>query len=47
VVERERERKMAAGLVGELERHQVVLAVVDLPRVDGTLKELARRVGDA
>ncbi len=44
VVERERERRIAAGLVGALERHRSVLAVIDLPRVDGTLEELASRV---
>jgi hypothetical protein len=43
VLERERERKMAAGLVGQLERHKKVLAVIDLPRVDGVLEELTAR----
>ena len=44
IVERERERRMAAGLVGMLERHKKVLAIIDLPRVGGTLEELASRV---
>ena len=44
IVERERERRMAAGLVGMLERHKKVLAVIELPRVGGTLEELASRV---
>ena len=44
VLEGERERKMAASLVGLLDRHRTVLAVIDMPRVEGTLRELARRV---
>ena len=39
-LERERERKMAAGLLAELDKHSNVLAIIDLVRVDGTLKEL-------
>jgi len=39
-LERERERKMAAGLLDQLDRHSKVLAIIDLVRVDGTLKEL-------
>jgi hypothetical protein len=39
-LERERERKMAAGLLAELDKHSKVLAIIDLVRVDGTLKEL-------
>ena len=39
-------RKMAASLVGLLDRHRTVLAVIDMPRVEGTLRELARRVKD-
>ena len=44
VLEREREKKMAASLVGQLERHRTVLAIIDIPRIEGTLKELATRV---
>ena len=39
-LERERERKMAAGLLDQLDKHSKVLAIIDLVRVDGTLKEL-------
>ena len=39
-LERERERKMAAGLLAQLDKHSKVLAIIDLVRVDGTLKEL-------
>jgi hypothetical protein len=41
VLERERERKMATALAELLDRHMSVLAVIDLPRVDGTLETLA------
>jgi hypothetical protein len=44
VLEGEREKKMAASLVGLLERHRTILAIIDHPRIDGTLKELASRV---
>ncbi|MCK4300823.1 MAG: hypothetical protein KAX80_14875, partial [Planctomycetes bacterium] len=40
LLERERERKMAAGLLDQLDKHSKVLAIIDLVRVDGTLKEL-------
>lgn len=46
VLEGERELKMATTLVEVLERHATVLAVIDMPRVEGTLRELARRVRD-
>lgn len=41
-LEQERERKMAAELATQLERHGKVLAVIDMVRVDGTLEELTR-----
>jgi hypothetical protein len=40
LLEGERERKMAAGLLEQLDKHSKVLAIIDLVRVDGTLKEL-------
>lgn len=39
-LEKERERKMAAGLLEQLDKHGKVLAIIDLVRVNGTLKEL-------
>ena len=39
-LESERESKMAAGLLAQLDKHSTVLAIIDLVRVDGTLKEL-------
>ncbi len=42
VLEHERERKVAASLARLLEAHPRVLAVVDLPLVDGVLAELGR-----
>ncbi len=39
-LESERERKMAAGLLAQLDKHSTVLAIIDLVRVEGTLKEL-------
>ncbi len=44
VLEGERELKMATTLVEVLERHPTVLAVIDMTRVEGTLRELAKRV---
>lgn len=45
VVEGERERAMAARLSELLDRHERVLAVIDLPRVDGVLSRLADLLG--
>jgi hypothetical protein len=39
-LEKERERKMASSLLEQLDKHGKVLAIIDLVRVDGTLKEL-------
>ncbi len=41
IVEQEREMKMATALANLLDRHMRILAVIDLPRVDGTLEALA------
>ncbi len=42
-VERERERAIAAGVLGLLARHKRVLVVLELPLVDGVLAQLKRQ----